>query len=272
MNDRPREMRSVESMSDPGPLFRIRISIRTILWMIAIIALTISLFQPGKRPFHQAANRIQCNNNLRQIAFALQSYQETYDSLPPAYVAADDGTPMHSWRVLILPFLDQQQLYDQYRFDEPWDGPNNRKLAERIPSAFQCPNYAFGRWGRSNAKHENKTLTAYVVLSGENTPFPGSHTLKPEEIRDGLSDTLLVVELDNESGVPWTSPQDIDPEGFCRILNDKNPRKKQHPGGVNAAFADGNVRFLKNSIDPNFVMKISTASGGEFFDWANAPW
>ena len=77
----------------------------------------------------QRRARSDCQGRLRQIALALQCYHDVYKSFPPAYVADETGKPMHSWRVLILPFLEQKALYDQYRFDEPWDGPNNGKLA-----------------------------------------------------------------------------------------------------------------------------------------------
>lgn len=68
---------------------------------------------------------------------AVANYRSTFGGYPPAYIADCDGRPMHSWRVLILPFLEQQNLYAAYHFDEPWDGPNNRKLAGRIGQVFR---------------------------------------------------------------------------------------------------------------------------------------
>lgn len=272
MSDSFDPMQSMEWPKGPRPKFRFRFGMRTILWAVALAAMMFALFLPMQRSSPEPSFRSQCRNNLRQIALALRSYEETYGSLPPAYIAAEDGTPMHSWRVLILPFLDQKDLYDRYRFDEPWNGPNNSKLAQHIPSVYRCPSFEYGRWGVPNDSAESKTLTPYVVLAGDKTPFPGPQATKTEDIRDGLSHTLLVVELDSTSGVPWMAPQDTDTDGFCRILNLENPRTKQHPGGLHVAFADAVVRFLKNSLDPNFVQKIATANGGEPFQWKNAPW
>ena len=72
-------------------------------------------------------------NNLKQIAMALQCYHQANGCFPPAYIADKTGKPMHSWRVLILPYLDRDDLYKAYNFTEPWDGPNNKKLATSRP-------------------------------------------------------------------------------------------------------------------------------------------
>ena len=98
--------------------------------MVAITCLLAVCLMSGFRYAKERSHRARCPNNLKQIAIALQSYHDEYGSLPPPYVAAADGQPMHSWRVLLLPFLECEPLYRQYRFDEPWDGPNNRKLQE----------------------------------------------------------------------------------------------------------------------------------------------
>src|SRR6478735_1777869 len=74
------------------------------------------------------ARRASCANNLHSIAIAIQQYNDNYGCYPPPFIADADGKPMHSWRVLLLPYLEQKALHRQYRFDEPWDGPNNLKL------------------------------------------------------------------------------------------------------------------------------------------------
>jgi hypothetical protein len=87
----------------------------------------------------ELSRRSACVVNLKQIALALHNYHDTYGTFPPAYVADENGRPMHSWRVLILPFLESSDVYSKYRFDEPWDGPHNRLLADRMPYAYRCP-------------------------------------------------------------------------------------------------------------------------------------
>lgn len=201
-------------------------------------------------------------NNLKQIALAISNYQDSFGTLPPAYVAANDGTPLHSWRVLILPFLDRNELYAQYRFDEPWNGPNNRKLAKSMPSVYRCPGVDDDQRPWTTARVP-AGITQYAVISGEKTAFPGPRTIKAEEIQDGTSNTIAVVELDANSGVHWLEPRDIDPAGFYRILSADNERRKQHPGGLNVAAADGSVHFLKESIDRQTLRNLTTANGAE---------
>ncbi|MFH1269123.1 MAG: DUF1559 domain-containing protein [Planctomycetota bacterium] len=87
----------------------------------------------------RAATRTQCSNNLRQIGIAMLNYHDTYGSYPPAYIPDEKGQPKHSWRVLLLPFLEQQTLYDQYDFDRPWDSPENAALGNLMPEAYRCP-------------------------------------------------------------------------------------------------------------------------------------
>ncbi|MDH3719020.1 MAG: DUF1559 domain-containing protein, partial [Planctomycetota bacterium] len=100
---------------------------------LLILALLVTLLLPVVQSCRESASRVQCMNNLKQIALALHQYHDQYGSFPPAYVAGPDGKPWHSWRVLILPFIEAEPLYAMYNFDEPWDGPNNRKLAAAAP-------------------------------------------------------------------------------------------------------------------------------------------
>ena len=93
-----------------------------------------------------AAQRAECSNNLRQIAIALTNYSSVHGCLPPAYIPDKNGKPKHSWRVLILPFVEQKALYKRYNFDEPWNGPNNRKLAGRRPDVIRDGG-GFWFWG-----------------------------------------------------------------------------------------------------------------------------
>ncbi|MBI1324578.1 DUF1559 domain-containing protein [bacterium] len=263
MTDRIDPLEEMEWPNGPRRHFRFRIRLRSLLWAVAIIGLSISLLMPAMRSAPEAARRAQCVNNLKQIALALHQYQEEYRSLPPAYVAAEDGTPMHSWRVLILPFLDRNDIYEQYRFDEPWDGPNNRKLVDRNPTSYRCPAVRRSRWRFWNEPKTDDTLTSYVVLTGDETPFPASRATKLNEIPDGTSNTMMVVEANREIAVPWTAPRDIAPAEFIRLLNQGKPESDRHSGGMNVAFADGSVRFLRKQTDRKTLEALSTARGGE---------
>lgn len=216
MNDTRDESTSPQSPEIPHPQGPGCFRLRTILWTIAFFAIAISLFLPAVRTASGAARRVQCVNNLKQIALALANYADEYGTLPPAYVAAADGTPMHSWRVLILPFMGDPvcaEIYEKYRFDEPWDGPNNRKLADRIPYAYRCTGVDDRRWF-DTSPNVPAGITQYVALTGEMAAFPGRRSLKIEDFADGTSNTIAIVELDKTTGVPWMAPRDIDWAGF----------------------------------------------------------
>jgi prepilin-type processing-associated H-X9-DG protein len=243
------------------PHFHLRKWTLGCLGIIVCLLMLVSLLLPAVRSASGAALRAQCVNNLKQITLALHNYEEEYGSLPPAYIAAGDGTPMHSWRVLILPFMGESPLYESYRFDEPWNGPNNRKLAERIPGIYQCPGIERNR--QRFLGHSTEALTPYVVITGEQTAFRANHAMKTSEISDGTRNTMIVVEADPQRSVPWMSPTDIDLPVFSRILNVENKEGQQHASGTNAAFADGSVRFLRNPIDRDVLRFLSTTNGGE---------
>src|SRR6476661_8060061 len=112
-----------------------------LLVVIAIIAVLVALLLPAVQQAREAARRSQCKNNLKQIGLALHNYHDVNGCFPPAYIADENGKPMHSWRVLILPYLDQAALHTEYNFSEPWDGPNNSRLLARRPAVYACPSH-----------------------------------------------------------------------------------------------------------------------------------
>ena len=119
----------------------------------------------------------ECRNNLSNLGIALHNYHDAFELYHRLDIADENGKPMHSWRVLLLPQLEANDLYKQYRFDEPWDGPNNRKLHDKMPRAFQCPSDKHG--------HDNQ-FTNYVVVAGKNTAWPYAKTVNFNEMKDGL--------------------------------------------------------------------------------------
>src|SRR5258708_3140815 len=134
----------------------------------ACIAVVGVFFLPAERGSRTASRRSQCKNNLKQIGLALHNYHDEFKCFPPAFVADANGRPMHSWRVLLLPYLDQAPLYANYQFDEPWDGPNNSKLADKILAVFNCPS-------EDHARDKSKaTMASYVAVVGPETAWPES--------------------------------------------------------------------------------------------------
>ena len=110
-----------------------------LLVVIAIIAILIGLLLPAVQKVREAAARTQSLNNLHQIGIALHAYHDTSRGLPTAAIYSQDGRPLLSWRVSILPFVKQNDLYQKFKLDEPWDGPNNRKLLEMMPEIYVVP-------------------------------------------------------------------------------------------------------------------------------------
>jgi len=165
-------------------------------------------------------------------------------------VYGPNGTPFHSWRVLILPFIEEKALYDQFRFDEPWDSPHNIKLLEKMPSTYAAP-------GRK------KTLmppfhTVCHVFVGKDTPFERGKLVRlTDSFPDGTSNTLLFVEAGEP--VPWTKPEDIeyDPDAPLPTL------KGLFKDGFRACMADGSRKFFRYDINEVTLRAAITRNEGE---------
>ena len=196
-----------------------------------------------------------CSNNLKQIGLAMHNYHDAYACLPAAVLTDEDGQPMRSWRVAILPFVEQAPLYDQYDFSEPWNGPNNRALHGISISAYRCPED-----GASLA-----TETSYVMVVGKGTiGGEPNETVRIADIRDGTSNTIMAIEV-GTSGIHWMEPRDVTVEEAVTFLTNPtaSPFEQAHPGGANVLFADGSVRFLGESTDPKTVRALLTRDDGQ---------
>ena len=204
----------------------------------------------GPAGSREAAVRAQCVNNLKQIDLALMNYESAQGAFPPRVHRDRQGRPLLSWRVLILPYLEQSDLFSRFHLDEPWDSPHNRTLIDRIPSTYICPSQA--EWTR------NQTL--YQVLDGSGAFLDTSAPTRFVQIADGPSNTIAV--LEGPQPVPWTSPQDIP----FRVDGPVTGWEAAHLGGFNAAFVDGSVRFQKSTIRESVLKALATRAGGEVID------
>ncbi len=234
-------------------LNRAKSVLRAILYFAAIL-LVIALLLPAVSAAREAARRMQCSNNLKQIALALHWYHENYHCLPPPCVYDKHGHPMHSWRVLILPYLERKDLYERYNFNEPWDGPNNRKLLTERLSIYKCPSDA-------NAWAPGSPTANYLAVVGSKTAWQRdkSVSLKDLELQGVLSNSILVIEMDN-SGIQWSEPRDLCVDScqeteanLLSTVHGSHVRDNEYfyypaPSGKNAAFADGSAKFLPASI------------------------
>jgi prepilin-type N-terminal cleavage/methylation domain-containing protein/prepilin-type processing-associated H-X9-DG protein len=205
-----------------------------LLVVIGIITVLIALLLPAKRGAREAARRSQCTNNLNQIAVALLNYADVYHALPPAYTVDADGKPLHSWRTLILPYLEQKSLYDKIDLSKAWDDPANVEALKTVLPVYRCP---------SAGCPENHTI--YVAIVAPNGCFRSAEPRRLSEITDDHAKTLLVIEVDPEHAVPWMAPTDADMDV---LLGFNRETTLAHPGGFTAAFVDGSVSFLSADL------------------------
>jgi hypothetical protein len=184
-------------------------------------------------------------------------------SLPAASSRDKQGKPLLSWRVHLLPFLGEEQLYKQFKLDEPWDSPHNVKLLEKMPSVYQLPSRPTEKPGLTyfqvfvNPPHVRYDPAKCAPFGGPKPP------MMPASFPDGTSNTILVAEA--AEAVPWTKPADIpyDPDGPLPRLG--NPT----PGGFSVVLADGSVRFIKKTISEQTLRNAITPADGRVLgnDW-----
>ena len=212
-----------------------------------------------------------CRRNLRDIAMALRSYHDVYGQFPPLYLADAQGRPMHSWRVLILPYLPDSvasNIYQQYRFDEPWNGPRNRKLAAQLPELFSCPSADTLRASASQTTH-------YVAVSGPDSVWPGPAGVSVDEIGDDLKNTILLVEI-AESNIQWMEPRDVtlsdalsSGNGACTVPSSGHYVERMYFFGTtypqvgHAAMVDGSVVIFEIQPTPEQFAAMVSTNGGE---------
>ncbi len=215
-------------------------------------AMLIGFLLPSGRK-RSPGDRILCGNNLKEIGTALQVYSDQYGSLPPAYVADASGRPIHSWRALLLPYIDGD-LAKAYSFDEPWDGPNNRQLMKRIPSVYHCP----------ADQRATSGATSYVAIVGNETMWPFANARKLSEVTDGLSNTIVLVEATGLD-IPWLEPRDLEFAKLNFKVNDPATPGigSQHEAVANILFADGTTRTLAPQTPADTLRAMLTIDGGE---------
>lgn len=217
----------------------------------------VAILLPALSAARDAANRSGTMNNVKQIILAMiMAAQEAGDNerFPAQAICDDDGKPLLSWRVAILPYLGHQELYDQFHLDEPWDSEHNRKLVGRIPTIYVTPG--------GPANHQREGLTTMQVITGPETVFATpARGMAIADVKDGMSHTLLVVEALPDGAVPWTKPEDIPFDKDQPLAGVGNPLRQR--GLFVAGFLDGHVQALTPDLDPEMFKAMVTPAGGE---------
>jgi hypothetical protein len=200
--------------------------------------------------------RSRCN--LHQLALAMSNYgDKNNNELPPAAILGKDGGPLLSWRVAILPYIGENDLYQVFKLDEPWDSAHNKKLLKKMPEVFASPHPRDG---------QEPFTTFYQVFVGPKGEAPfelGRRPRFPGDFTDGVLNTLLIVEA--LESVPWTKPADIP-------YSNKAPVPKLggiFRDGFNAAMADQKVRFIKRTVSADTLRAAITPAGNDMLgdDW-----
>jgi len=189
------------------------------------------------RTEREAESLATCEGHLCLHATAIQNYHASEGHFPPAFILGPDGKPWHSWRVLILPFIEQNDLYKEYKFDEPWNGPNNSKLHSRMPKHFACP---------ADSRSRAEKRTNYFAVVGPDTVFPSSQTTRIADIARPHGQTILLVETVG-LGIIWMEPRNLSFAEMNFETDDRNsPSISSKHRYHNVAFVDGSRRQLNN--------------------------
>lgn len=191
---------------------------------------------------YESAWPVVCRNNLIQISLALQNYESKYGELPPAQVTDSRGRPLHSWRVLILPFLEQQALYNAYKFDEPWNGPNNSKLHDTVLQIYCCPS--------EDVEGLPRTMTSYLAVVGPGTAWDPDRPKKGRGAVSRRPAKLLLVVESSPSGVHWMEPRDLHVHQMNPAVQAPQGQgiSSLHPSRAHAISADGEVLELRDTL------------------------
>jgi hypothetical protein len=213
----------------------------------ATMAIATALLLPAVQAARGAAGNAVSSNNLKQIGLAIHNYHDVHRQFPTD-ITDDQGKPLLSWRVRILPFLEAGPLYEQFRQNEPWDSKHNMQLLAQMPESLK------------NTQVPDPTATVYLAPRGEGTFWEDGKTkLSFAQILDGTSNTIMAVEANPDKAVPWTKPADLNVD-FANPLAGLGGLR---PNGFLALFGDGSVQMLGKETPVETMRALFTRQGGE---------
>jgi hypothetical protein len=251
------------------------------------LAILVALLLPAVTAAREAAKRMEASNNLKYIGLGLHNYHDVYRALPPSgviYEPAEDEGAMErklglSWRVRILPFIEQQALYEEFDQHVPWDHPNNARLIERMPEIYKSPN---------RPDEDGKTVYLGVVYPEDLDPanladdryqtflrgtvfdqgrlarrsLLGMPTVRFRDVTDGTSNTIAVVEADADQAVIWTKPDDWE----FHVDDPARGLGSLRPMGFMALMLDGSTTFVRSDLDPDNLRRLFSRADGQVVD------
>jgi hypothetical protein len=216
----------------------------------------VALLLPAVLASREAASRVSGGNNLKHQLLALHNFHDVNRGFPAAWSTDKDGKPLLSWRVHILPYIEHQPLYNEFHLDEPWDSEHNKKLLARMPRVFRAPG------SRAAAG-----MTTYLGVGGKQGALgapadpknaAAGNGARLQDILDGTSNTIAIVEASDALAVEWTKPVEWVPDEKKPLAGLVGLR----PNGFNAAMADGSVRFIARTVDPQVLLQLFKRDDG----------
>jgi hypothetical protein len=239
------------------------------VFTVGMLSSCILLPMVSRASFH--ISQPNCRGNVRSILAALEDYEKENGTLPEACVVDSDGQPMHSWRVLLLGQLGHEDLLTRYNMNEPWDGPNNRKLADEMPGVYRC------------LEHGHRSKTHYKLLTGPQSLFDGFALPRSVNVTDEHSTTPLLVE-DWKNPINWMKPDDISIKEAAQQFSNFEEHGSAHQShgifmdrysGSHFGMYDGYVQKLGGNSNRNdwerlFRVRDGSINRSEFQDYGES--
>lgn len=217
-----------------------------IFFFCLVVVVALGLLWPASQPIRDTPIISSDSNKLKSIALAIYNYEHDHGHFPPPFIPDEKGKPMHSWRVLLLPYLEEDNMFKQYRMDEPWNGPNNRKLATKSPRCYQSI--------LANNLHEgNKGETNFLAVTGSGTFWEFSGKLTVKQLGDRAPKVVTFV-INDGMGINWMEPSDLDIETMEYSV--PSPRGLGVYKTSPHAFADGSVHQFQKPPKPEALRNL----------------
>lgn len=185
----------------------------------------------------ESERRSNCRGHLKCLTVALANYADQYGSFPPAFTTDGNGRPLHSWRTLLLPYIDRADIYKRLDLSKPWDDPINAFALGMEVAAFRCPS-------------GDTPLTTYHAVVGKETAIREGKSLAPNEISRSPRKVLLLVEVNPERAVHWMSPVDAGAEFLLSFEKNTHSNHRAAPGLFHCADADWQIRVIDHELSP----------------------
>ena len=228
---------------------RLGISLIQLLGILGVLFVIVAMFLPIRRDVREAARRSSCRNNLKQIGIALHAYAAAQGGFPPPFIVDAESRRLHSWRTLLLPYLDQQALYDSIDLTKPWNDPANATAAGTEVDVYKCP----------SAKLQ-KFNTTYLGIVGKEAAFHPERSRLAAEFSDGISATALIVDVTAAEAVHWMAPQDI---SASELLERSAIDGEQHEGVFSCLTGDGRIISGPKTTPFEQLQAVITIAGND---------